>query len=550
MTFNEAKAKAFINFLLENDTYEYRRWIPIIKEFNSSQIENLLHGRIQNGEINYPVKNANIFNKLIQKFDNFEKIIEKWYDKEEYYQYIKPLWLKYICIEQINEYLQNNEDLTNYLNSNSINYSQWPEQIKQEFKGLVQKTVGSQIYDANIKLQEECSGFKECYSIMNNILNSFNNLFKEADSDSLKNFESLKDKNIRYIIKSLLSLFSAGLSGVSFSLNKDINYKKTKQFLVKSISEVITDKGEAKEIAKDIIKKNLKMDKEGVLKWSAGFSKEKASNCKGNTILKNCEYSSKEITIDLSKKNDENISFGKSLKIFFKNKVFQGFVLAASVINLGFSIKEHIDTSKIIESINTKIEGEKGEKGKNEVKGYKDKLKEIKIKFEEYIKEVNFKNWEDDDEFLLSKLSYVKNNVENCNKELLQLITEIKTYIKQLEYEKKKSIIGLSISGISGALGVIGIVATGGVSYIINGLNIFCNLTSGGTYIHNIYNCCEIIEKLEDILKMAEKDNEEIQEFIKKLNEDIKQKEFSFPNFYPEIKKIYDKQQIKMKNYF
>ena len=91
-------ARKIIDYLLEDDIDDFSRWLPFIEEFNSEQIENLLKGE-RNYE--YPIKNKDIFINLVLKFDNFEAITLKWYQKEENYKYLKQLWLKYICIEDI-----------------------------------------------------------------------------------------------------------------------------------------------------------------------------------------------------------------------------------------------------------------------------------------------------------------------------------------------------------------------------------------------------------------------------------------------------------------
>ena len=141
-SFNEKAARNIIKFLLQNDVYEFKRWIPQIKKFNSRQIENLLHGYEDNGKnITYPVKNLGSFKNLIRKFDNFEAIILKWYENEEYYQYLKPLWQNYICIEDINDYICDEQQLINFLEINSVHYSQWPDKIKNEFKDQVKKNI-------------------------------------------------------------------------------------------------------------------------------------------------------------------------------------------------------------------------------------------------------------------------------------------------------------------------------------------------------------------------------------------------------------------------
>ena len=141
MSFNEETARKMIMFLLEDDLYDFKRWVPLIKKFNTKQIQKLFKGE---RDYKYPVKNKDVFDKLLLKFDNFETILSKWYEKEEYYQYIKQLWLSYIYIEDINELIKKNpneEKLTSFLESKNINYSKWPKEVKKEFKEAIQETI-------------------------------------------------------------------------------------------------------------------------------------------------------------------------------------------------------------------------------------------------------------------------------------------------------------------------------------------------------------------------------------------------------------------------
>lgn len=54
MSLEEKSKREIIEYLLKDDIYDYKRWIPIIKKFNSKQIENLIKG---DKDCEYPVKN-------------------------------------------------------------------------------------------------------------------------------------------------------------------------------------------------------------------------------------------------------------------------------------------------------------------------------------------------------------------------------------------------------------------------------------------------------------------------------------------------------------
>ena len=234
MSFNEKAARKIIMFLLENDVYDFKRWVPLIKKFNSEQIQKLFQGE---RDYNYTAKNKAVFDNLVLKFDNFATILSKWYEKEENYQYIKQLWLNYICIEDINEEIEKNlseEKLTSFLESKNINYSKWPEEVKKEFKEAVQEAIGTYIHEEEIKkkLNEEHSGLKKCLDSVNNLMKSFTNIFADTDKEAQKIFEKNYSSIKLGIVGGLFSFIGSNI----FSYAKEaINSKALKRFLIDQI---------------------------------------------------------------------------------------------------------------------------------------------------------------------------------------------------------------------------------------------------------------------------------------------------------------------------
>ena len=78
------------------------------------------------------------FRKLCIKFDNFHTILDEWYEKSEYYEYLKEIWTKYPCIENLKS--KDEKEFEDSLKSCGINYNNWPINIKSEFKTLVSST--------------------------------------------------------------------------------------------------------------------------------------------------------------------------------------------------------------------------------------------------------------------------------------------------------------------------------------------------------------------------------------------------------------------------
>jgi len=206
MSFNEESARKIIDYLLEDDIDDFSRWLPFIEEFNSKQIENLLKGE-RNYE--YPVKNKDIFINLVLKFDNFAEITLKWYQKEENYKYLKKLWLKYIVIEDIRILLKedkNEQKLINYLESKEINYSQWPKEVKVEFKKCAERTIGSVIHEEDFKkaLNEEHSLFNNAFKSITELKGYFLKIFENTDKKYQKKFEESSDSIISNLVGGLI----------------------------------------------------------------------------------------------------------------------------------------------------------------------------------------------------------------------------------------------------------------------------------------------------------------------------------------------------------
>ena len=452
MSFNEKAARKIIMFLLEDDVYDFKRWVPLIKKFNSEQIQKLFQGE---RDYNYTAKNKAVFDNLVLKFDNFATILSKWYEKEENYQYIKQLWLNYICIEDINEEIEKNlseEKLTSFLESKNINYSKWPEEVKKEFKEAVQEAIGTYIHEEEIKkkLNEEHSGLKKCLDTVNNLMKSFTNIFADTDKEAQKIFEKNYSSIKLGIVFSLIgsTIFSSG--------KEAINSKALKRFLVDQIQCYDICKFDAKKIANDIMKKNwCPYD---LINWRVG----KGDDCwlefdeiDGTTYQ---NYINKDIQIDLSEMNSDTLSIGKKISAFFKSKMVCGLTALASFINLGFSAYEFYAISNLTETI----------AGKE----YQKKFDGIKQQFKDHLNELDLT---DNCYGIEAKLIYVKNNIENDKEKLVKLIEEIKANIILLERHKKNSFISLALSALLGGGSILGgILTSGGTNntylFIINSI--------------------------------------------------------------------------------
>ena len=224
MSFEEKYARKIINLLLENDIASYKNWLNEIKSFNSEEIDNLLNGN----EYSYPVSNQKSFQKVINKFDNFQFFLQEWYKDEKYYSYLIQIWKSNLCIESLDdELLQNDKSLAEYLESNSIHYSQWPNDVKNDFKSIVKNTDGCIYLEIKDQIDKKPE-FEEC---INGI---------EEVKEKINNIDEISDKNVKENMNNtgttiIMTLFAGLMLGASYGTSKLGEYLEKKKICEKNI---------------------------------------------------------------------------------------------------------------------------------------------------------------------------------------------------------------------------------------------------------------------------------------------------------------------------
>ena len=182
--FNEEKARSYVNYLLENDVKTYNKLIPEIQSLNSDEFQKLFKGE----EYNYNVINKKEFKQLANKFDNFFKLNE-YYEEDKYHKYIRDLWLKNICLEDLGK-----NDYTNKLKKFGIKYEEWPNDFKENFIQLLLSTEQTRIYDLKNKFKSQYNSY---YQLIQN-LNSLKQKFEDKPDN--KGFSEVTDKITNTII--------------------------------------------------------------------------------------------------------------------------------------------------------------------------------------------------------------------------------------------------------------------------------------------------------------------------------------------------------------
>ena len=139
--FEEPTARNLVDMVLKSDAKMYRKFLPEIRKLDSVSFKNMFYG---NKNYDYKIKNRLNFNLLLDKFDNFKCLLEEWYEDKDTYDYIKELWEKYISIEILKD--KTEKEIEDFLIGKKIQYTSWPQKIKDQFLIIIQNTKKTLIF--------------------------------------------------------------------------------------------------------------------------------------------------------------------------------------------------------------------------------------------------------------------------------------------------------------------------------------------------------------------------------------------------------------------
>ena len=195
--FNEAKARELVYYLLSNDTNIFKKLIPEIKAMDSKSFKNLFNATPFKSENNkdgydYQVQNKKSFERLLDKFDNFNVILDEWYLDQKYHEYLKELWSNYISIESLQN--KNDNEIENFLKNYNIDYKNWSQNIKNDFKKQINNTKKTEIWEDK-KKNEYKNEESELKNLIRQLEEFKNKIEKELGMENyVKNTDNLMIK--------------------------------------------------------------------------------------------------------------------------------------------------------------------------------------------------------------------------------------------------------------------------------------------------------------------------------------------------------------------
>ena len=337
--FNEEKARSYVNYLLENDVKTYNKLIPEIQSLNSDEFQKLFKGE----EYNYNVINKKEFKQLANKFDNFFKLNE-YYEEDKYHKYIRDLWLKNICLEDLGK-----NDYTNILKKFRIKYEEWPNDFKENFIQLLLSTEQTRIYDLKNKFKSQYNSY---YQLIQN-LNSLKQKFEDKPDN--KGFSEVTDKITNTIIYPIFkTLVTIGFGLYANNIVNEASIIKGQNSILSNIVDEIDletseygffegRKVNKKKLAQNMFNKLKAMiGEESNKTYALNLDLDDISKCKWyeshpNGITMNLDYEVKAKNGEILYDN-ANLNLKELFNTILKDEVCSLAILAASVINVGYSI--------------------------------------------------------------------------------------------------------------------------------------------------------------------------------------------------------------------
>lgn len=192
--FEEPTARNLVDFVLESDAKIFKKFLPEIRKLDTDSFKNMFYG---NKSYDYNIKNKLNFNLLLDKFENFKCLLEEWYEDEEKYDYLKELWEKYISIESLRD--KTEKEIEDFLIGKKIQYTSWPQKIKDQFLIIIQNTKKTLIFACKKSYEKLSNSIK-------NLLDKLYSVSKYYQKKGKELFSKLTNNQIFIIAKKYLNI--------------------------------------------------------------------------------------------------------------------------------------------------------------------------------------------------------------------------------------------------------------------------------------------------------------------------------------------------------
>ena len=459
--FDFIRARRLVKILLSED-YLYNNIVYFILLFNDEQFKNLFLGNTDYK--NYPNISYRNFSFLLWKFEDYNSLLNEWYQDESKYDLLIKLWKSNLCISKLRE---NSElELKELLKKMDILIS---DDILIEFQEVINNSLESKASNIKNYLKEE----DNYYLSLVQTYNTYEEFYKKKN-----NYENINiTKNLNNIYNKLLE--------ESFPLTK--NYIKEKFPNLNSLAK--------KQIEERTIPKKFK-------------------NALYTEIINDKDANKKEISFDTISELTEVIKNSKSLFKLMDTPVINAITsLGSAFLNLVTSIKTFDEQISEYES-KIKEYAKRIEQVHNNFIRHKMKIELLDLDdYEGSLKKLNYYGYliYQDKREILKIISDLKND-EN----------ELK-YDKQISTVGG---IALAVTNVFISIGLGAI--TGGIGAFLFGMAASANIVVSGVGIGSLVKLREQLEIYETTIKAQIKYYDKIDKYLNevflKKTEEIKKR--------------------------
>ena len=512
--FNEEKARRLVKYLLEKDIKSYKKLIPEIESLDSEKFKKLFQGV----EYNYSIFNKKDFDDLSNKFNNFYKILEEYYEDDKYYPYIEDLWLNNIFIEDLDKI-----NYVNVLKSFKVKYEEWPEDFKKKFQQLMNGTKNTKYKELKNKFETEYATYRQLIKDLKKLEIKIEE--KPENESYLASTSTILDTLMFSILPFLLDCNSINIVNELNLCKINTMYKEFDNTYIQ-IAKELKDYCSYYNVRKpcspcDVLNEFKNIISEDLCDKSVYFDLNNIGE--GWKILdenSRYDFNCDSILVKIKKEITHPYpNLTEKMQNIVTNKYTSLIILAMSFINLLKSICTMQEINKELEKLENGEYDEEFKKIQNDFNLYKDKIKYLPDRIEDAI---NF----------IQELYY---KISNVRERLMNHIKSIKESIKKTKKLKSKSIFGMLSSGFFGLTSLSMFILSANVknvfSAVTNFASITTNLTSGTISYTNYKKCKDIIKQLEEKSKRAIELSEEMNKLIKTLINELKMRKEGIPKF-------------------
>lgn len=461
-------------FLVENDYKMYQSFLSEIKNMDDEEFNNLFEGNT-----NYKFNNSSPrFKELVQKFEDNYEYISEWYNKDDYYKYMLPLW-KCNITQKLKG--KDKEEQEIILKNHGIETSNWNSEFRNHFQSIINKPEKDLSESLKNYIEADFGDFDEYVKIS---VHCKQNIEKNEETKCGKILVSNLETNMYNLLKEYVPGFYKSYLDDLKNMPNDLKNKQEEAAIQKLINSGISE-NKSKSLIKKLMKKYEKN------KYTGKYEPNKE--------LKNI----KDFSIKFTKGKIDELRFKDKANIFFGNNMIKHATLGISIITLSYSILHLGQRFNDYENFKQEIVL---------------KLKQIRQSFLNHKNQVELipKDVDEAAEYIKKLNAEFHKDLEEVN----QLISDINEAINKQETERNKSIFQMIFSAAGTGVGIFATAVTKDVSDKIEyGTSSFFQLLSTGFGAVDIAVAQKNIKELKAYLDEAKELEKEILDEIKKLRE-------------------------------